>query len=156
MCAITAVFCLNRLNLFSIFLQVSSPSFLGNRWKILFRSQCGTKLCRYEGLTNRSWTTCCDSVLTRNRVYDVDICAKTVSEILLNLCYIWCARSALLTGLPQHQNGMYGLHQSVNHFNSFDNVHSLSKILQTHGIRTGVYRLAVIHACINPFISFFV
>jgi len=43
-----------------------------------------------------------------------------------------------MTGLPQHQNGMYGLHQKVNHFNSFDNVDSLSKILQKNGIRTGI------------------
>ena len=30
------------------------------------------------------------------------------------------SRSALLTGMPVHQNGMYGLHHSVHHFNSFD------------------------------------
>ena len=32
------------------------------------------------------------------------------------------SRSAILTGLPNHQNGMYGLHQGVHHFDSFDNV----------------------------------
>ena len=37
-------------------------------------------------------------------------------------------------GLPQHQNGMYGLHHSVHHFQSFDNVRSLPLILnQTNG-----------------------
>jgi len=48
-------------------------------------------------------------------------------------------RSALLTGLPQHENGMYGLHHSVNHFNSFDNIHSLSEILRSHDVYTGTY-----------------
>ena len=32
------------------------------------------------------------------------------------------SRSAVLTGLPQHQNGMYGLEQGVQHFSSFDKV----------------------------------
>ncbi|KAK7792784.1 hypothetical protein R5R35_004923 [Gryllus longicercus] len=48
------------------------------------------------------------------------------------------SRSAILTGLPAHQNGMYGLHQGVHHFNSFDKIHSLPKLLQKHNIRTGI------------------
>lgn len=32
------------------------------------------------------------------------------------------SRSAVLTGLPQHENGMYGLHGGVQHFSSFDEV----------------------------------
>uniref|UniRef100_A0A1Y1LQD7 Sulfatase N-terminal domain-containing protein n=3 Tax=Photinus pyralis TaxID=7054 RepID=A0A1Y1LQD7_PHOPY len=48
------------------------------------------------------------------------------------------SRSALLTGMPSHQNGMYGLHQGVHHFNSFDHVNSLPKILKRSGIRTGI------------------
>lgn len=32
------------------------------------------------------------------------------------------SRSAILTGLPQHQNGMYGLHGGMQHFTSFDEV----------------------------------
>ena len=32
------------------------------------------------------------------------------------------SRSAILTGLPQHQNGMYGLHGGEPHFSSFDQV----------------------------------
>lgn len=48
------------------------------------------------------------------------------------------SRSALLTGMPSHQNGMYGLHQAENHFNSFDNVKSLPKILKEKGVRTGI------------------
>lgn len=48
------------------------------------------------------------------------------------------SRSAILTGLPAHQNGMYGLHQGVHHFNSFDNILSLPNILTKNGIRTGI------------------
>ncbi|XP_030759197.1 N-sulphoglucosamine sulphohydrolase [Sitophilus oryzae] len=48
------------------------------------------------------------------------------------------SRSAILTGTPSHQNGMYGLHQGVNHFDSFNNVESLPKILKKNNIRTGI------------------
>jgi len=47
------------------------------------------------------------------------------------------SRSAILTGLPSHQNGMYGLHQDIHHFNSLEKVKSLPKILNLNGIRTG-------------------
>lgn len=33
---------------------------------------------------------------------------------------------------------MYGLHQGVHHFDSFDHVTSLPKILKRNGIRTGI------------------
>ncbi|KAJ8263862.1 hypothetical protein GJAV_G00142230 [Gymnothorax javanicus] len=48
------------------------------------------------------------------------------------------SRSTILTGLPQHQNGMYGLHQGSHHFNSFDGVQSLPLLLGQAGIRTGI------------------
>ncbi|XP_012256743.2 N-sulphoglucosamine sulphohydrolase [Athalia rosae] len=48
------------------------------------------------------------------------------------------SRSTILTGLPSHANGMYGLHQGVHHFNSFDDVQSLPKILRQNNIRTGI------------------
>ncbi|XP_070152839.1 N-sulphoglucosamine sulphohydrolase [Polyergus mexicanus] len=48
------------------------------------------------------------------------------------------SRSAILTGLPSHQNGMYGLHHGIHHFNSFDDVQSLPKILKRNNIRTGI------------------
>ncbi|XP_076669975.1 N-sulfoglucosamine sulfohydrolase [Andrena cerasifolii] len=48
------------------------------------------------------------------------------------------SRSSLLTGLPSHENGMYGLHHGIHHFNSFDSVQSLPKILKRHSIRTGI------------------
>jgi hypothetical protein len=60
---------------------------------------------------------------------------KTSTNLLHNFYY---SRSAILTGLPIHQNGMYGLHQGVHHFNSFDNIKSLPAILAEHGIRTGM------------------
>ncbi|KAL2087324.1 hypothetical protein ACEWY4_018383 [Coilia grayii] len=48
------------------------------------------------------------------------------------------SRSTILTGLPQHQNGMYGLHQSIHHFNSFDGVQSLPLLLKQANIHTGI------------------
>ncbi|XP_059764696.1 N-sulphoglucosamine sulphohydrolase isoform X1 [Balaenoptera ricei] len=48
------------------------------------------------------------------------------------------SRASLLTGLPQHQNGMYGLHQDVHHFNSFDRVQSLPLLLGRAGVLTGI------------------
>lgn len=42
------------------------------------------------------------------------------------------------SGLPQHQNGMYGLHHTFHHFNSFDAVRSLPLLLQKENIRTGI------------------
>lgn len=39
------------------------------------------------------------------------------------------SRAQLLTGLPSHQIGMYGLHNGVHHFNVFDTVKSLPNIL---------------------------
>ena len=35
------------------------------------------------------------------------------------------SRSVIMTGLPQHQNGMYGLEHAEHHFRSFDNIKSL-------------------------------
>lgn len=48
------------------------------------------------------------------------------------------SRSSILTGLPQHQNGMYGLHQGAHHFNSFDEVQSLPLLLQQADVHTGI------------------
>ncbi|XP_065834387.1 N-sulphoglucosamine sulphohydrolase-like isoform X1 [Oscarella lobularis] len=48
------------------------------------------------------------------------------------------SRSAILTGLPTHQNGMYGLEHSVHHFQSFEGVHSLPMILHSAHYRTGI------------------
>uniref|UniRef100_A0A8D2ZWJ9 N-sulfoglucosamine sulfohydrolase (sulfamidase) n=1 Tax=Scophthalmus maximus TaxID=52904 RepID=A0A8D2ZWJ9_SCOMX len=48
------------------------------------------------------------------------------------------SRSTILTGLPQHQNGMYGLHQGVHHFNSFDGVQSLPLLLSQANVHTGI------------------
>ena len=49
------------------------------------------------------------------------------------------SRSAILTGIPQHQNGMYGLYQTYHHFHSFDAVQSLPLILnRTNNFWTGI------------------
>ena len=66
-----------------------------------------------------------------NHIHVNDDLSKTVHSTF-SIC-----RSVLLTGLPQHQNGMYGLHHEFQHFNSFDNVRSIPVILKKHGILTG-------------------
>jgi len=48
------------------------------------------------------------------------------------------SRAALLTGLPAHQSGMYGLHHSVHHFSSFERVRSLPGILAAANLTTGI------------------
>ncbi|XP_050409327.2 N-sulphoglucosamine sulphohydrolase [Patella vulgata] len=48
------------------------------------------------------------------------------------------SRSVVLTGQPQHQNGMYGLHHNPHHFNTFDSVQSLPVMLGDYNIRTGI------------------
>ena len=47
------------------------------------------------------------------------------------------SRSAILTGLPQHQNGMFGLEHSPHHFRSYDDALTLPVILKPAGIKTG-------------------
>lgn len=48
------------------------------------------------------------------------------------------SRAALLTGMPSHQNGMYGLHQGEHHFNSFRSIRSITDILRKNNIRSGL------------------
>ncbi|XP_058130265.1 N-sulphoglucosamine sulphohydrolase [Anopheles ziemanni] len=48
------------------------------------------------------------------------------------------SRASILTGMPEHQNGQYGLHNGVHNFNSFPNVKSISSILGKAGVRTGL------------------
>lgn len=50
------------------------------------------------------------------------------------------SRSVIMTGLPQHQNGMYGLEHATHHFRSFDDVMSLPRILN----KTGDYWTGII------------
>lgn len=68
-------------------------------------------------------------------------------------------RSTILSGLPQHQNGMYGLHNTYHHFNSFDELRSLPQILHSQGIWTGKlsFCLIVSVSLLNsvPFFFFF-
>ncbi len=47
-------------------------------------------------------------------------------ESILNCVELGCDN---VPGLPQHQNGMYGLNHQVHHFMSFDDVMSLPRIL---------------------------
>eukprot|EP01045_Picozoa_sp_COSAG04_P007123 COSAG04_NODE_364_length_15834_cov_4.430315_12_plen_737_part_00 len=47
------------------------------------------------------------------------------------------SRSAILSGLPNHQNGMLGLHNGKQVYNSLDGVRSLPTILNSRGVFTG-------------------
>lgn len=48
------------------------------------------------------------------------------------------SRAAILTGLPSHQSGMYGLHQAPHNFNAFTGLRSLPQILKDQQVRTGL------------------
>lgn len=48
------------------------------------------------------------------------------------------SRASILTGMPEHQNGMYGLHNGVHNFNSLDKVKSITSILRNAGVQTGI------------------
>jgi len=80
----------------------------------------------------------------RNRIIqtpNLDALAK--KSLIFNNAYTSVSscspsRAALLTGMPSHQNGMYGLHQAEHHFNVFDNVAALPTILRKSNVRTGL------------------
>jgi N-sulfoglucosamine sulfohydrolase len=48
------------------------------------------------------------------------------------------SRAAILTGLPTHQSGQYGLAHEVHDFYTFRNVQSVPRLLKPAGYRTGV------------------
>ena len=48
------------------------------------------------------------------------------------------SRSAVLSGLPTHQNGMYGLHQYPGNFQSHRDVTSVPNLLNAAGYKTGI------------------
>ena len=48
------------------------------------------------------------------------------------------SRAALMTGLPSHQNGMYGLEHGVEHFASFSGAKSWPNVLNAAGYVTGI------------------
>lgn len=62
------------------------------------------------------------------------------------------SRASILTGMPSHQNGMYGLHNDVHHFNAFDALDSLPTILKRNQIRTGL--IGKKHVGPSPVFSF--
>lgn len=77
---------------------------------------------------------------------NIKICRRQIKTNYFNyICRIFdiFSRSAILTGLPSHQNGMYGLHQGIHNFNSLTNIKSLPRILKENGVRTG-RRLSII------------
>jgi N-sulfoglucosamine sulfohydrolase len=48
------------------------------------------------------------------------------------------SRAAILTGLPTHQNGQYGLAHATHNAHTFRDVQSVPKLLRAAGYRTGV------------------
>ncbi|XP_041978598.1 N-sulphoglucosamine sulphohydrolase [Aricia agestis] len=80
----------------------------------------GNKICQTPNIDALAR----DSLIFNNAFTSVSSCSPS--------------RAALLTGTPSHQNGMYGLHHSIHHFNSFDNITSLPNILRKHGVHTGI------------------
>lgn len=48
------------------------------------------------------------------------------------------SRAAILTGLPTHQSGQYGLAHDVHNFHTFRTVQSIPRLLKPAGYRTGV------------------
>jgi len=48
------------------------------------------------------------------------------------------SRSVIMSGLPTHQNGMYGLQHSQEHFSSFDEVIGISTYLNDNNYITGI------------------
>ncbi|XP_055640925.1 N-sulphoglucosamine sulphohydrolase [Toxorhynchites rutilus septentrionalis] len=80
----------------------------------------------------------------RNRIVQtpaLDALAK--ESLIFNNAYASASscspsRASILTGTPEHQNGMYGLHNGVHNFNALNKVKSISSILSTAGVRTGL------------------
>lgn len=48
------------------------------------------------------------------------------------------SRASLLTGIPTHENGMYGLCQDIQHFSAFAGVRSIPTFLEAAGAVTGI------------------
>ena len=48
------------------------------------------------------------------------------------------SRAAILSGLPTHQNGMYGLHQNPGNFQANADITSLPNLLNAAGYKTGI------------------
>ena len=75
----------------------------------------------------------CGEIISYNRQEEM---GRGQCEIDRHL--IFFSRSVILTGLPCHQNGMYGLHHDIHHFSSLDRVVSVSQRLRQAGIFTGI------------------
>lgn len=89
------------------------------------------------------------SVVFKNAFTSVSSCSPSRSAILTGLPQVrhthlwmplikamWIIEVCFSCGF-QHQNGIYGLHQGVHHFNSFDEVQSLPLLLKQTNVHTG-------------------
>jgi N-sulfoglucosamine sulfohydrolase len=62
------------------------------------------------------------------------------------------SRASLLTGLHTHTSGQYGLAHATHHFETFDNVKGLPRVLRDAGYRTGIIgKVHVLPQSVYPF-----
>jgi N-sulfoglucosamine sulfohydrolase len=62
------------------------------------------------------------------------------------------SRATLYSGLHTHTSGQYGLAHATHHFQSFDNVKSLPRVLRDAGYRTGIIgKVHVLPRTVYPF-----
>lgn len=92
-----------------------------------------------EHLTRDSWGLGLNPSLVHHVFFLPVIYLLRITDLNFETHNIYINRSTILSGLPQHQNGMYGLHQDAHHFMSFDGVRSLPNLLHQANIKTGNY-----------------
>jgi N-sulfoglucosamine sulfohydrolase len=75
------------------------------------------------------------------RTPNIDALAKTGTRFTRGFASVSScspSRAAILTGLPTHQSGQYGLAHDVHNFHTFRTVQSIPRLLKPAGYRTGV------------------
>lgn len=108
------------------------------------KDHLGEELKQYvmlHGYKQLSWQRTPDQRLNPSLVHHLFshpvIYLLRITDLNFETHNIYINRSTILSGLPQHQNGMYGLHQDAHHFMSFDGVRSLPDLLRQANIKTG-------------------
>ena len=65
-------------------------------------------------------------------------CGTTFDRAFTSVSSCSPSRASMLSGLPTHQSGMYGLCQGVDHFSAISGVQSLPNLLNAGGVATGI------------------
>ena len=65
-------------------------------------------------------------------------CGATFDRALTSVSSCSPSRASLLSGLPTHESGMYGLCQAGDHFSAFADVTTLPNALNAAGVATGI------------------